>query len=48
LQPLLARFTVISLKPYTQEEFIKIARILERQEGTDIDIGVLIAEAVMI
>jgi hypothetical protein len=49
LQSLPTRFTVKSLKAYTQEEYIKIAvEILERQEGTDIDIGVLIAEAVMI
>jgi holliday junction DNA helicase RuvB len=47
LPPLLTRFTVIHLKPYTEEEFVKIAvEILERQEGIDREIAVVIAEAV--
>ena len=47
LPPLLTRFTAIHLKPYTEEEFVKIAvEILERQEGIDREIAVLIDEAV--
>jgi Holliday junction DNA helicase RuvB len=47
LPPLLTRFTAIHLKPYTEEEFVKIAvEILERQEGIDREIAALIAEAV--
>jgi Holliday junction DNA helicase RuvB len=47
LPPLLTRFTVINIKPYSQEEFIEIAvQILEREEGLDIGIATTIAGAV--
>ena len=40
LPPLLTRFTVIHLKPYTREEFVEIAvNILNRDEGIDKNAG---------
>ncbi|MGC2427651.1 MAG: hypothetical protein WA421_11490 [Nitrososphaeraceae archaeon] len=47
LPPLLTRFTVIHLKPYTREEFVEIAvNILNRDEGIDKDAAKFIAELV--
>ena len=47
LSPLLTRFTIIHLKPYTREEFVEIAvNILNRDEGIDKDVAKFIAELV--
>jgi Holliday junction DNA helicase RuvB len=47
LPPLLTRFTVIHFKPYTEEEFVKIVvNVLDREEGVDRDIALLIADGV--
>ena len=47
LPPLLTRFRDIHFKPYTQEEFVKIVvNILDREEGVDRDIALLIADGV--
>jgi Holliday junction DNA helicase RuvB len=47
LQPLLTRFRVIQFKPYTEQEFVEIAvNILDKEEGTDRDIALLIADGV--
>jgi len=40
LAPLLTRFTVIHLKPYTKEEFVEIAvNVLNRDEGIEKDVA---------
>jgi replication-associated recombination protein RarA len=47
LAPLLTRFTVIHLKPYTKEEYLKIAvNVLNRSEGIEKDVAKFIAESV--
>src|SRR5215216_5090155 len=47
LPPLLTRFTVIHVNPYTEEEFVEIvANVLDREEGVDRDIALLIADGV--
>ena len=47
LAPLLTRFTIIHLKPYTKEEFVEIAvNVLNRDEGIDKDAARFIAELV--
>ena len=47
LTPLLTRFTIIHLKPYTKEEFVEIAvNVLNRDEGIDKDVARFIAELV--
>jgi MoxR-like ATPase len=47
LPPLLTRFTVFHFKPYTEEEFLEIVvNILDREEGVDRDIALLIADGV--
>jgi MoxR-like ATPase len=47
LQPLLTRFRDIHFKPYTEEEFVEIVvNILDREEGVDRDIALLIADGV--
>ena len=47
LPPLLTRFRDIHFKPYTEEEFVEIVvNILDREEGIDRDIGLLIADGV--
>src|SRR5215212_2014996 len=47
LPPLLTRFRDIHFKPYTEEEFVKIVvNILDREEGVDRDIALLIADGV--
>ena len=47
LLPLLTRFRDIHFKPYTEEEFIEIVvNILDREEGIDRDIALLIADGV--
>jgi Holliday junction DNA helicase RuvB len=47
LPPLLTRFTVIHLKPYTEKEFVEITvKLLDKEEGIERDIATLIAEAV--
>jgi Holliday junction DNA helicase RuvB len=47
LPPLLTRFRDIHFKPYTEEEFIEIVvNILDREEGIDGDIALLIADGV--
>jgi MoxR-like ATPase len=47
LPPLLTRFRDIHFKPYTEEEFVKIVvSVLDREEGIDRDIGLLIADGV--
>ena len=47
LAPLLTRFTVIHLKPYTKEEFVEIAvNVLNRDEGIEKDVARFIAEVV--
>ena len=47
LAPLLTRFTVIHLKPYTKEEFVEIAiNVLNRDERIDKDLARFIAELV--
>jgi DNA replicative helicase MCM subunit Mcm2 (Cdc46/Mcm family) len=47
LQPLLTRFRDIHFKPYTEEEFVEIVvNVLDREEGVDRDIALLIADGV--
>src|ERR687891_299485 len=47
LPPLLTRFRDIHFKPYTEEEFVEIVvNVLDREEGTDRDIALLIADGV--
>jgi MoxR-like ATPase len=47
LQPLLTRFRVIQFKPYTEQEFVEIAvNILDKEEGIDRDVALLIADGV--
>jgi hypothetical protein len=47
IAPLLTRFTVIHLKPYTKEEFVEIAiNLLNRDERIDKDLARFIAELV--
>jgi Holliday junction DNA helicase RuvB len=47
LLPLLTRFRDIHFKPYTEEEFVEIVvNILDREEGIDRDIALLIADGV--
>jgi MoxR-like ATPase len=47
LPPLLARFRDIHFKLYTEEEFVEIVlNILDREEGIDGDIALLIADGV--
>jgi holliday junction DNA helicase RuvB len=47
LSPLLTRFCVLHLQPYTQDEFTKITkRLLCREEGLDEDIASSVAYAV--
>ena len=47
LTPLLTRFRAIHFKPYTEEEFVEIVvNILDREEGVDRDIALLIADGV--
>jgi ATP-dependent Lon protease len=48
LTPLLTRFTVIHLKPYTKEEFVEIAvHVLNRDERIEKDVAKFIAELVI-
>jgi Cdc6-like AAA superfamily ATPase len=47
LPPLLTRFRGIHFKPYTEEEFVEIViNVLDREEGVDRDIALLIADGV--
>ena len=47
LPPLLTRFRDIHFKPYTEEEFVEIVvNVLDREEGVDRDIAILIADGV--
>jgi MoxR-like ATPase len=47
LPPLLTRFTVFHFKPYTEEEFVEIVvNVLDREEGVDRDVALLIADGV--
>jgi Holliday junction DNA helicase RuvB len=47
LPPLLTRFRDIHFKPYTEEDFVKIVvNVLDREEGVDKDIALLIANGV--
>jgi DNA polymerase III delta prime subunit len=47
LPPLLTRFRDIHFKPYTEEEFVNIVvNVLDREEGVDRDIALLIADDV--
>jgi Holliday junction DNA helicase RuvB len=47
LLPLLTRFKDIHFKPYTEEEFVNIVvNVLDREEGIDRDIGLLISDGV--
>ena len=47
LPPLLTRFRDIHFKPYIQEEFVEIViNILDREEGIDRDIALIIADGV--
>jgi Holliday junction DNA helicase RuvB len=47
LPPLLTRFRDIHFKPYTEEEFVEIVvNVLDREEGVDRGIALLIADAV--
>ena len=47
LPPLLTRFRDIHFKPYTEEEFVEIVvTVLDREEGVDRDIALLIADCV--
>jgi holliday junction DNA helicase RuvB len=47
LLPLLSRFRDIHFKPYTEEEFVEIVvNVLDREEGIDRDIALLIADGV--
>ena len=47
LAPLLTRFTVIHLKPYTKEEFVEVAvNVLDKEEDIENDVAEFIAESV--
>src|ERR687893_2118536 len=47
LPPLLTRFRDIHFKPYTEEEFVEIVvNVLDREEGIERDIALLIADGV--
>ena len=47
LPPLLTRFRDIHFKPYSEEEFVEIViNVLDREEGVDRDIALLIADGV--
>ena len=47
LPPLLTRFRDIHFQPYTEEEFVEIVvHVLDREEGVDRDIALLIADGV--
>jgi len=47
LPPLLTRFRDIHFKPYTEQEFVEIAvEILDREEGVDRDVAMIIADGV--
>ena len=47
LPPLLTRFRDIHFKPYSEEEFVEIVvNVLDREEGIDRDIAILIADSV--
>jgi MoxR-like ATPase len=47
LPPLLTRFRDIHFTPYTEEEFVEIVvNVLDREEGIDRDIAILIADSV--
>jgi Holliday junction DNA helicase RuvB len=47
LPPLLTRFRDIHFKPYTEEEFVEIVvNVLDREEGIDRDIALLVADRV--
>jgi Holliday junction DNA helicase RuvB len=47
IPPLLTRFRDIHFKPYSEEEFVEIVvNVLDRQEGVDRDIALLIANGV--
>jgi MoxR-like ATPase len=47
LPPLITRFRVIQFKPYTEQEFVEIAvNILERGEGVDRDVALIIANSI--
>jgi Cdc6-like AAA superfamily ATPase len=47
LPPLLTRFRDIHFKPYTEEEFLEIViNVLDREEGVDRDVALLIADNV--
>jgi hypothetical protein len=47
LQPLLTRFRDVHFKSYTEEEFVQIVvNVLDREEGVDRDIALLIADGV--
>jgi Holliday junction DNA helicase RuvB len=47
LPPLLSRFRDFHFKPYTEEEFVEIVvNVLDREEGVDRDIALLIADGV--
>jgi Holliday junction DNA helicase RuvB len=47
LLPLLSRFRDIHFKPYTEEEFVEIVvNVLEREEGIDRNIALIIADSV--
>ena len=48
LPPLLTRFKDIHFKPYTEEEFVEIVvNVLDREEGIDRDIAIIIADGVL-
>jgi Holliday junction DNA helicase RuvB len=47
LPPLLTRFIEIHFSPYTEEEFVNIAvEILDREDGVDRDVALIIADGV--
>ena len=46
LYPLVTRFTVINVKPYTEDEFVDITIHVLEKEGIDRDVAVIIADAV--
>ena len=47
LSPLLTRFRDIHFKPYTEKEFVKIVvNVLDREEGVNGDVALLIADGV--
>jgi Holliday junction DNA helicase RuvB len=47
LPPLLTRFRDIHFKPYTEEEFVEIViNVLDREEGVDRDVAIVIADSV--